>query len=550
MKKKIPLIVLFSVLAFCASVLPACHNFYKASKTGTEKIDSLQAKNRFFILRNGTEALYMRDMVLSADRKSIECVLAELPPEHRLHLVNGHKGRLQYKKGEPNEFPVLSEVHIYIPYDKDVVQDTAFKLMLEKVEKIEMIEKDKGRTTGSYVIGAIGYTVGAFVVVGVIAAALKSSCPFVSADDGSGYVLQGEIFGGAIYPQLARHDYLPLKMASVEGSLQLKISNELQERQFTDMAELWVISHDRNEKIIPGTDGALYSVKDPVLPDAAVFCGKKNVRELLCRADQRLLYFDDSTSSDGNNSVELRFKKPAGAKTGKLVLNLKNSYWLDYLYGDLAKGFGKYYSTYTKKQYKKPASVLNAWTSAQQIPLEISVREGGGWKKIQELNTVGPLAFRDLAVPIDLSEVKDSTVDLRLSSGFMFWELEYTAMDFSTDDNIRVEKLQPYAAQDETGKDVLEQLTGEDNHFLAQPVPGMVATMKYHWQPSSDTSLHYSFILHTKGYYEHVRHFTGSANKSFLRQFQKPGAFASYSVQRYKQFSRENENAIVKSKIN
>jgi hypothetical protein len=37
-----------------------------------------------------------------------------------------------------------------------------------KVQKNEVIEKDKGRTTKSHIIGGVGYTLGSLVVVGVI----------------------------------------------------------------------------------------------------------------------------------------------------------------------------------------------------------------------------------------------------------------------------------------------------------------------------------------------------------------------------------------------
>ena len=48
--------------------------------------------------------------------------------------------------------------------------------------------------------------------------------------------------------------------------------------------------------------------------------------------------------------VVMKFNKPAGVSKGKLLLTLKNSYWLDLLYGELAKGFGTYYASYMKEQ--------------------------------------------------------------------------------------------------------------------------------------------------------------------------------------------------------
>src|SRR5205085_7884414 len=228
------------------------------------------------------------------------------------------------------------------------------------------LQRDKDRKTGSYIIGAIGYTLGAAVLVAVIIAALKSSCPFVSAYDGNQFIVQGEIYGGAIYPQLARYDFLPLKMKPVsDNQLQIKISNELKERQYTDIADLLIITHDKNSKVLADEAGNLYSISHPETPVSAILNGRKEVcQPLQSSGDFNLLYMDD-TSQNARDEVVIKFNKPDSVKNGKLVLCLKNSYWLDLLYGELIKGFGNYYNTYLRKQRNKQASELLKWVSDQ-----------------------------------------------------------------------------------------------------------------------------------------------------------------------------------------
>src|SRR5207237_9778106 len=134
-------------------------------------------------------------------------------------------------------------------------------LSLDRIQKIEVIEKDNKRTTNSYVIGAIGYTFGSLAVAAIIIVATKSSCPFVSANTGNEFELQGEIYGGAIYPQMARDDYMPLRMKpTAEGTLQVKISNELKEKQYTDFADLLLITHSENTKVLSDEKGNLYEI--------------------------------------------------------------------------------------------------------------------------------------------------------------------------------------------------------------------------------------------------------------------------------------------------
>ncbi|MDP4264728.1 MAG: hypothetical protein Q8941_19530 [Bacteroidota bacterium] len=531
-------IVLLSLL-----LVTACHNYYKATQTpvgsASQKatvMDSLKLQNRYFVLRSGENAYYMNNISLSADQSTLTATLDTLAAGHRLHLTNGRKGKMMYKKNRP-EAIVISEVHLYIPEDPSL-KPGPYTLGLDKVQKIEVLEKDKAKTTSSYVIGAIGYTLGSMVVVGIIILATKSSCPFVSAYNNDEFSLQGEIYGGSIYPQLARDDYMPLRMSpSANGTLQVKISNELKEKQYTDMADLLIISHDKDTKVLADEKGNLFQVAEPQLPLKATFSNEKDVLAPLQKEnDNHLLYFDDTLAENARNYVDIRFTKPAMAAKGKLILSIKNSYWLDYLYGELAKGFGKYYGKYIKKQYKKPASELIKWTREQHMPLEVSIKTSSGWRKLADITTIGPVATREMVVPVDLSGINEPYTEIRLSSGFMFWEIDYAAMDYSPDKNIVVETVSPSIATDESGKNVADVLAKADGIYLEQPVPGNVATLQYQFKPANDPGKSYSYILHTRGYYIHVRDFKNPPDVKFLNQFKKPGTFNGFSLSLYKKF--------------
>jgi hypothetical protein len=544
LKKALPF---FLVIISLQVLFSQCHNYYKAVPTNSAAVDSLKAKGRYFVLRNGSSAFVMNNVVLSSDRKSVSCNLENLPADHQLHLTKGLKGKMKYKKNEPDNFSVLNEVHFYIQHDNTAAPGE-YTLALDKVEKIEIIEKDKGRTTGSYIIGAVGYTFAGLAVAAIIIAATKSSCPFVSAYDGNDFSLQGEIYGGAIYPQLARHDYIPLKMQPLaDGSLQVKISNELHERQYTDMAELWVITHDKDSKVLSDEKGDLFSVTAPQSPISAHLNINTDVTAALQKAgDNALLYMDD-TSAGVANEVVMQFNKPAMATKAKLVLSLKNSYFLDLLYGELTKGFGNYYPAYIKQQEKKPATEILQWTKDQQVPLAVEVKTNNGWKRITDITTIGPLATRNIVVPLDLSASTEPFIELRLSSGFMFWEIDYAGIDYSAGNNFTLQKIDPTKATDELGKDILPDLQKEDAAYLAQPDIGNIATIIYKAAPLNDDAKTRSYILHTKGYYEHIRDFKNPPDLKFLEQFKKPGAFPLFGMQLYKRITAENMKALANS---
>lgn len=532
-------------------MLTGCSNYYKATDTDknlvAQNLSTPQYEYRYFILRNGGSAYYMSNIIVSDDKTTMHCHLEALAPEHILHLVNGRGGHKRYKKNVM-ESGVLNEVHIYIPTDTAAKTGSDYILALSKVEKIEVLEKDKGKTTASYVLGGVGIAVGIFAVVGIIALATKSSCPFVSAYDGTQMKLQGEIYGGAIYPQLCRNDYIGLNMQpTAENTLRLQISNELKENQYTDLAELLVVTHDKNVKVVADEQGNLHSIVQPELPDNAV-ANNKNVLQFIQTPNDDLSYkFDDTTAAKENdNALTLSFNKPANTTNAKLVLRLKNSYWLDMVYGKFTQGFGNQYAAFMQNQRNAPVEKLNKWRADQQLPLNISVQTNNGWQTQQSLTTFGPLANRETAIPLDLSNIKDGKINVQLSSGFMFWEIDYAAIDFSNDASLQVTKLLPQKATDEAGKDVQSLLSKEDDNYLSQPLPGNAAVIEYAYTPLTDKNKTQTYILHAKGYYEHVRNYTNTADLNFLQQFKQPSALSNYSMALYKQTVNTDINTLVK----
>lgn len=424
-----------------------------------------------------------------------------------------------------------------------------------------MLEKNKGKTTGSYIIGGLGSLIGAVLTASAIAIALdgsvtqptystpsNSSCPYISAYNGTEMQLQGEIYGGAIYPQLCRNDYIGLQIQpNAAGKLQVQISNELKEIQYTDLAELLVVSHKKNVQIVADENGNLHSISNPILP-ATAFVNNQNVIPLISNEKDNLSFnFDDTAAEkEKNNELLLSFNKPGFTEHSKLILRLKNSYWLDLVYGKFTQGFGSYYTTFIQKQQNAPVEKLNNWKNEQQLPLTISLLTNHGWQVQQRLTTFGPLASRITAIPIDLSDIKDGSINIKLTTGFMFWEIDYAALDFSDDASLEITKLLPEKATDENGKDVKPLINKADDIFMAQPVPGNTALIEYAYTPLKDTFRTQTYILHAKGYYEHLRDYKTKMDLNFLQQFKQAGALSKYSMTLYHQAMNNNLNAMVK----
>ena len=81
--------------------------------------------------------------------------------------------------------------------------------------------------------------------------------------------MAGKLFGGAIYPTLERDDYLSLPdsaLQPVAGEYHLRLTNELHERQFTDVVSLWTIDAPIGQRVLSDATGRLWVVGPGTAP--------------------------------------------------------------------------------------------------------------------------------------------------------------------------------------------------------------------------------------------------------------------------------------------
>jgi hypothetical protein len=473
---------------------------------------------------------------IDAEAQTLSGIPQKVPLNYRTYL-DDKKGKYRYKSSES---AVLDELHMYTTVSPPPFGQLA-TFNMSDIAKIEVLERDKVRSTVNTLLVVAGVTVGVFAVAGAVYAATKSSCPFVSAYDGENFVLQGETFGGSFYPSLAREDCLPLPALAAAPELKLCISNELQERQYTDMALLRAIRHPAGSRIVCSPTGQLLAVSgETAVQSAWLNQTGKLVTNLVRATDNLPCSFNDTLQSV--NRLYLNFDATTtGSGNRCLLLQLRSSYWSDYLYGQFASHFGSNYDSWRNQQAQRPASELIAWRSEQQIPLTISVKTAQGWRQVAQLPPIGPLMSREVAIPIDVPDLP-ANAEVMLSTGFLFWEVDKaslaTVLPVSAES---ITYLNPALAVDENGKDVLPALLHQDGIYLEQPAVGNRAYLTYTFG-AYDANAAYSFFLQTRGYYEPVRSYAGNMDTAFLLPFRTPGQFARYSLSHYKERSQQVAN--------
>ncbi len=492
--------------------------------------EQAQKMGKYIILHYEERVWHFTNITVDDSSQELYGQLEILPSHHFNYTKAKKEGKpYQFESGGPKIDRAINEIHIYVSNNPQQ-SNSKIAIPFSSVTKIEFYDRHVGATVAQWV-GISAVTVAAMAALVI---ALKSSCPFVYSFNGSVYTFTGEMYGGAIYPSLERDDYMPLPdINSIDGFYQLKITNELLEKQYTNIANLIVVEHPANSNVIIDKLGHIQTISNPSAPLNATANDTRDFTALVLQKDSIHYLFDHEEKNESTiSTLTLSFQKPKTATSGKLILNAKNSFWLDYVYGKFNEQFGIYHNSFAEKQKKESAKKLNQWSFEEAIPLSVYVETTSGWEFVDYFNSVGPLATRDLVMPIDLSKVKGDNVKIKLRCGFMFWEVDYAAMDFTENIPVETTTLFAVSAIDEKGKDVSLLLEKGDDQYLIQPNIGNVVTLKFEIFAPKENSKHTTF-LYSKGYYEYIRDYKNWPSITKLQSFKKRGAFTQFAKERY-----------------
>ncbi len=496
------------------------------------RIDDLKTQQKVFVLHMGENAWWLRNIMINEERTELHGIITELPFHQRMIYFLTDTDRLnRYRLSEKD---VLQQVHIHtLEYTEG--EDAQITIPLKSIQKIEVYDPAHGATIASWVFTPLGVIGGALGLLVLIIALTKSSCPFIYTFDGEGYAFSGEIFSGATQPGLERHDYLMLpELKPAEGQYLLKASNEVREIQHINLMELKVIDHPADMQVLIDKYGQTQTILNPTPPIVAETLAGNNILPLISVKDSLAYYFDDSaidhTASDG---VILTFDKPEEAAEAKLVIRARNSFWLEHVFTSFHEKFGRRYDAFSRRQDRAPADELRAWTIDQKLPLSVYIEKDDEWVLQDLFEIAGPMAMKDDILPIDLEGIDSENIKIKLETGFLFWEIDYVAMDFTANVPVKVTAVPVEKAIDENGIDLTEVIASDNGSYYIQPDVGNEATLTFPVTEYADESR--TLILHSKGFYKVLREQGGRPDRAALKTFRQPGRLPEYSKELYEQ---------------
>lgn len=534
------------ILASLLIYLSGC-SYYRAvpkENPSSPMLTGFQDSGKRILLHHGDSTWDFKNIDTSESYITGDISIA--PAEVSNRLTKPDRANRYRPKKIQGDSSVTTEVHIYIS-EYELTNPTTIKIVLEAIQQILVYDHDTGATLASWMLGTIGVAAGAFGLFMIIVLLTKSSCPFIYSWNGEFFDFTGEIYSGAIQPGLERHDYLPLPTIVPEkGMYKVRMTNEVKEIQHTNLAELIVFDTPSNINVLVDKHGNYHTYSKASKPDEAINLKGKDILDFISEKDS-LNYFGEAVKKDQsiNDGIIMKYIVPEDALTAKLVVNAKNSLWLDYLFTQFHGMFGESYHKFQAKQKKVSAEDMNRWYLEQNIPLSVYIEKDGEWEYIDYFNLVGPMAFKEDIIQFDVSQYKNKELKIKLESGYMFWEIDYAGLDFSKDVKLNYEVVSVNDAIDNKGDDVKLKLLSDDSEYYIQPDVGDEVILNFKAPEAKGKSQ--TVILHSKGYYIILREQEGKANKKKLREFRNAGRLPEYSIELFNKFRASRTEA---SKVN
>lgn len=526
------------------------YTFTADTAPAIEKLDKLKNSPNFIIIHHADQAFNFRSVKVDQQAQTISGQLTELGPESSMYKsTKSQPGTAnRYKKKGPGATPyVINEVHFYVR-DIALKEGESITLPLSSIEKVEVYDPDTGATTASHIFGAIGVIAGLLLVISIIILLTKSSCPFVYVNNGSEYVFAGEIYSGAIFKGIERDDYLLLPHIEAEDNVEVIIANKLKEKQYINQLGIIQVGHPTGTQVFPDKQGAVHLVRHP-LPMIGASVNDQDITSLLLKLDSTHFTFNEQSGDYFFNEVMITLPKPTPAREGHLIMNTKNSLWGDYVFGEFTKLFGSSYSSWLENQNKKPEYESGKWAVDQGLAMKVFIETNGEWMLSDTIDLVGPLAFRDLVVPLNLTHHTGDTVRIKLSAGFMMWDLDYVGIDYSHDDQMNINYIKPSVATTEENENALVSILNADHDYLAQEKTGDEVTITFPIAPVKSADIKYDYVLHARGYYQHVRDYKGSPEITTLLSFKREGRFSQFSKEKLDEMNQLLQLAEISASI-
>jgi hypothetical protein len=418
------------------------------------------------------------------------------------------------------------------------------------VYKLEVKETN---VAGSVIAIAMAATVFVIIVAGLSdsggsytpppSSSSQSSCPVLYVERDGIRHLVGEPYAGAAVGALERQDLLPVPGLET-GRNRLVMTNEARETQYTDFAELVIADHPAHLRAVATHDQRVLLVGPPQAPLKAVDTSGREVTASVLARDELVWQTDltplmDVADPGLTEEVVFTFPRPAPGESPVLELNLSNTYWLDYVMNRFFALMGDQFQLGMQRAARSEMrGLLASWKEREGIDLKVEVQAAGGWREAGHVISAGPLALRQVAVPLPEVQPGQASGELtvRVTGGVGFWKIDQAALSCASSEAPRLRSVAPAAVTGAGGRDESALLANVDGQYQVLPQVGDRVDLEFDLPPA-EQGLARTAFFHTSGYYEAHQPLDAENSLARLKTIaDQPGGLAAFSLEVFRKF--------------
>ena len=387
------------------------------------------------------------------------------------------------------------------------------ELALDSVVALESFRTstDAGATLGISTLATVGVVGLSVAVACAIDPKCFGSCPTFYTDSAGTPVLEAEGFSYSIVPLFESRDVDRLRARpGPDDTLRLEVRNEAFETHFINHLELLEARHRPGEFVAPDPQGHPVAATGSAPPRWARDRAGRDVRDLLADADGWVYATAPGvlarvSAADLEDAIELRFEAPEYAPEQgdslALVLRLRNSLLNTVLLYDVMLGdAGARSIDWQARDLSRlgPALALGTWYGSR-MGLRVDVWRGTSWDPVDRVKDTGPVAWKDVAVPLPRVAGRELRVRLRFPADN--WRIDRVALASSIRrPELRVLQLAQVAALGGSAEpDAYASLRAPDSRYL-ETRPGQAFIAGWDAGQAAEGTER-TFFLAAQGYY-------------------------------------------------
>jgi hypothetical protein len=442
------------------------------------------------------------------------------------------------------EFPFVSGAPVNDRYGPLLDVD------LRKITKIEVYGFDGTQTAVGVAVAvvAVAFLVVIFAAIVSSTSSTKSSgsgssssCPMLYVRGGDGTQRVGEAYAGAAFRSVQRSDLLPLP-ATDKPLMHCVFVNEATEIDHTDCLALVTVDHPAGTRAVSTFEQKAILVGDRRPPIRATDARGGDVTATVAREDGELCQTDwprvlKSATPPVREPVTATFTRPTPGNVPVLELVLSNTYWLEMMMGQFFALTGSDFEQHmTIGNSPESGPRIRRWLEREGVSFTVECERDGRWEKVAVVPPTGPTALRRVAVPLPQADDGDPLLNVRVSGGTGFWQIDEMTLSVQSDAVPEIHEIAPANAVNQIGEDELALVTSVDGRYQVLENTGDRLMFDFE-MPAVPADMERSAFLLSTGYYNvHAPAATAGSPEKLATMIHESGAFARFSIDTYRHY--------------